>query len=100
LLGAEGAWSRLPHTEAGYSQKVFWWRQGYSAAAELTPQLTVTGKRLDAAAPPLVASSATNASADFGDAMLVGVDIPTLGCWEIIGHYQGHELSFVVWVAD
>jgi hypothetical protein len=31
--------------------------------------------------------------------MLVGVDIPTLGCWEITGQYNGTELSFVVWIA-
>jgi len=31
--------------------------------------------------------------------MLVGVDIPTIGCWEITGRYAGHTLSFVVWVA-
>ena len=74
---------------AGYTQKVFWWRQGYSAGIEPRPQLTVTGRRLDAAALPLVASSATNASADFGAVMLVGVDLPTLGCWEINGHYPG-----------
>jgi hypothetical protein len=30
--------------------------------------------------------------------MLVGVDIPTLGCWEIRGRYAEAELSFVVWV--
>jgi hypothetical protein len=99
MLGAGGTWSGLPHSDAPYTQKVFWWRQGYNAVVEQKPHLTVTGRRLDAAAAPLVASSATNASADFGDAMLVGVDLPTLGCWEITGHYNGHELSFVVWVA-
>jgi hypothetical protein len=99
MLGTDGTWSALPHDAAGYTQKVFWWRQGYNVVVEPTPSLTVTGRRLDAAAPPLVASGATNASADFGDAMLVGVDVPTLGCWKITGHYQGHDLSFVVWVA-
>jgi len=56
---------------------------------------------LDAPALPLRVSKATNAFAsDIQSAMLVGVDFPTLGCWEITGRYQGHELSFVVWVAD
>ena len=99
MLGADGIWSSLPHSDAGYTQKVFWWNQGYNVDAEPTPKLTVTGRRLDAAASPLVSSGATNASADFGEAMLVGVDIPTLGCWQITGHYRGNELSFVVWVA-
>jgi hypothetical protein len=99
MLMADGVWYALPLSTAGYTQKVFWWRQGYNMDAEPAPQLTVTGRRLDATAPPLVASQATNASADFGQAILVGIDVPTLGCWEITGHYHGHELSFIVWVA-
>jgi len=55
---------------------------------------------LDATAPPLIVSKATNAYAgDIGSAMLVGVDFPTLGCWKITGQYKNSELSFVVWVA-
>jgi hypothetical protein len=99
-VGHTGVWSGLPHNPEGYTQKVFWWRAGYSVAAEPQPHLTVTGRRLDAAAPPLIASRATNASApDIQSAMLVGVGFPTLGCWEITGQYAGTELSFVVWVA-
>jgi len=72
---------------------------GYDWSAEPEPALTVTGKRLDGEAPPLVASKATNAyAADIGSAMLVGVDIPTAGCWEITGQYGEQELSFVVQV--
>ena len=99
MLEANGTWNKLPQDGNGYSQKIFWWRQGYNASAEPTPKLTVTGNRLDAQAPPLIASSATNAITDLGDAMLVGVDFPTLGCWEITGQYNDQELSFVVWVA-
>lgn len=32
--------------------------------------------------------------------MMSGIFIPTLGCWEITGNYQGHELTFVVWVTS
>jgi hypothetical protein len=99
MLGADGTWASLPHSKAGYSQKVFWWAQSYDVNVEPIPKLTVTGKRLDAPAPPFLASSPTNASADFGEAMLVGGEIPTLGCWEITGQYNGYELSFVVWIA-
>ena len=42
----------------------------------------------------------TNAFADFGAAMLVGVTIPTTGCWELTGTYRGERLSYVVRVAD
>jgi hypothetical protein len=95
-----GIWEALPHNPEGYTQKVFWWRDGYVWTEEPGPALTVTGERLDAPAPPLHASEATNASAsDIGSAMLVGVDLPTLGCWKITGRYGDAELSFVVWVA-
>jgi len=96
-----GVWSGLPHNPEGYTQKVFWWRTGYSWTAEPEPDLTVTGRRLDASAPPLNVSRATNAfAADIQSAMLVGVDFPTLGCWEITGRYDDAALSFVVWVAS
>ncbi len=99
LLRRDGTWAQLPHSDAGYTQKVFWWRQGYNWQAEPLPTLTVAGRRLDGAAPPLVASRATNAyNSEIGSAMLVGVDIPTAGCWEITGHYQTRSLSFVVWL--
>jgi len=95
-----GTWEALPHNPEGYTQKVFWWRDGYVWTEEPEPALTVTGERLDASAPPLHASKATNASAsDIGSAMLVGVEMPTLGCWKITGKYGDAEVSFVVWVA-
>jgi len=96
MLGSDGSWSALPKGAEGYSQKVFWWSAGYSASEIPEPELTVTGKRLDGEGGPLIPSRATNASADFGEAMLVGVVLPEPGCWEITGKYQGHQLSFVV----
>jgi len=95
-----GIWEALPHNPGGYTQKVFWWRDGYVWNQEPEPELVVTGERLDAQAAPLQASKATNASAsDIGSAMLVGVDLPTLGCWKITGKSGDAELSFVVWAA-
>jgi len=100
MLPKDGIWHSLPHNPEGYTQKVFWWREGYIWNEEPEPALTVTGERLDASAPPLLVSRATNAYAgDIGSAMLVGVDFPTLGCWKITGQYAEAELSFVIWVA-
>jgi hypothetical protein len=94
-----GEWSDLPHNRDGYTQKIAWWREGYSWTAEPQPKLTVTGRRLDAAAPALNVSRATNAYAeDIGSVMLVGVDFPTPGCWQISGYYGDALLSFVVQV--
>ena len=85
----------LPNHDGAYTQKVFWWSEGY----DWRSPLTVTGRLTDGTAPPLRASTATNAfGADIGSAILVGVDIPAAGCWEITGHLKGVTLSFVVWV--
>jgi hypothetical protein len=32
-------------------------------------------------------------------AMVVGINFPTLGCWEITGRYGDDTLTFVVWLA-
>lgn len=98
MLSEDGIWSGLPRSDAGYGQKVFWWAEGYSVSREQRPELVVTGRRLDREAGPMTASQATNATADFGEAMLVGVAVPTEGCWEITGRYRDEELSFVVLV--
>lgn len=99
-LPKDGVWYALPHNPSGYTQKVFWWREGYVWTEEPEPELIVSGERLDAPAPALLSARGTNAYAsDIGSAMLVGVDIPTLGCWKITGKYADAELSFVVWVA-
>jgi len=61
--------------------------------------LGVTARRLDSYAEPVKASRATNAQneRDIHHAMLVGLIIPTSGCWELTGEYKGETLSYVVW---
>ena len=99
MLDDDGAWHSLPKNPEGYTQKVFWWRQGYVWTEAPQPALTASGRRRDGSAPPLRVSRATNAfHEDFKSAMLIGVDFPTRGCWEITDRYKGAELSFVVWV--
>lgn len=94
-LFSNGTWRSLPYHDGVYTQKVFWWSEGY----DWKSPLTVSGRRIDGSAPPLAASRATNAFADdIGSAILVGVDIPAAGCWDITAHLKGVALSFVVWV--
>jgi hypothetical protein len=100
MLPRDAIWYGLPYNAGGYTQKVFWWSDLFSWNDEPQPELVVFGERIDAKAPPLKVSRATNASAgDIGTAMLVGVEFPTRGCWKITGQYKKSELSFVVWVA-
>ena len=99
-LPVDGVWSGLPNNPGGYTQKIMWWSDLYSLKDEPEPELVMTGERLDAKAPLVKVSKATNAFAeDIGDAMLGGADFPTLGCWKITGQYKKTSLSFVVWLA-
>jgi hypothetical protein len=94
-----GIWSGLPLNPDGYTQKIFWWSRHFSLKEEPEPDLIVSGRRLDQEAPALIVSKATNASAsDIGSTMLVGVEFPSSGCWEITGRYKKSELTFVIWV--
>jgi hypothetical protein len=97
-LPANGTWGGLPRGDAGYRQKVFLWRPGYDGRAEQWPDARVSGRRLDGKAGPVVAGAATNAfRREFGGwAMLVEIEIPTAGCWEITAAYGDDTLTFTV----
>ena len=99
-LPTDGVWAGLPLNPDGYTQKIMWWSSLYDLPNEPEPALVVKGRRLDADAPSLRFYGATNAFAkDIGDAMLTGVEFPTLGCWEVTGQYKKTGLTFVVWLA-
>ena len=96
-LPVTGNWAGLPSKPGeGYGQKIFWRSNLYDLSSEPFPALAVTGKRLDAQAPPMDVGRPTNGAG----AMLVGVSFPTLGCWQITGTYKGNTLSFVIWVSN
>jgi hypothetical protein len=93
----DGTWPLDRGEDGWYTQKAFWWSEDF---AETVPDISVTGRRLDGPAAPIRADHPTNAGADFGLAMLVGIELPTPGCWELTATYRGHSLSYVVYVAD
>jgi hypothetical protein len=99
MPSADGLWHGLV-TPQGIGNKVFWWSREWDWRHDMKPELTVTARRLDADAPSVRVSPATNAhnAADIHHAMLVGLNIPMPGCWELTGEYKGHTLSYVVWV--
>ena len=100
-LPLEGeVWRGLPHNPDGYTQKTVWWSAAWRPDFEPEPAITVTGRQLDGPGTFEV-SPGTNASApDIGTAMMVGIDVPALGCWEVTGTYQGTSVSYVVFVAE
>jgi hypothetical protein len=96
--GTDGLWTWLEADgTARRSDKSFWWREGYDWQTETSPGLLVTGRRLDAAAPAVTSSAATNGfREDIGAFMLTGLELPTGGCWELTGRYGGERVRFVV----
>jgi hypothetical protein len=101
MLNREGeTWGRLmgaPHT---ISVKSFWWSTAWSPSGEPQPDIAVVGEQLDGPGTFQAGSPGTNASADFGSAMLVGFDVPNPGCWRITATYRGVSLSYVVQAVD
>lgn len=101
MLHPAGEQWELPRTGKSLGQKTFWWSRKFGASgSEEQPRITVTGKRLDGPGAFVAGNPGTNAVADFGKAMLVGIEIPTAGCWEIRAEYKGSELVYVVRVVE
>jgi hypothetical protein len=103
-FGTDRLWTALPVDGEwrGFRQKMGWWRYGYDWRAEPKPKLTVTvtGRRLDSPAPPLTVDQASSVSVTGTRPgyMMVGINFPTVGCWEISGHYEDDELTAVVYL--
>jgi cytochrome c1 len=105
-LPTDGTWWGLPYQthkdgSGHYVQKVVWWNKDYDWQSEPDPEFFLKARRLVGPAPTYKSSEATNMyHPDYGSAILTGVEVPTLGCWEFTGSYLGHEMSFVVWVEE
>ena len=71
------------------AQATGWWRAA-------TGTLEITGRRLDAPAPPARA----HVPDGYGDTgfQASGVDFPTEGCWEVTGTLLTTRLTFVTFV--
>jgi hypothetical protein len=95
MLPPDGIWLGMG-PEYHYRDKLFWWSFGFKPGVE--SKLKVTGRRLDGASPAASVSRTSDAYSPSlgGWAMLVAVEFPGPGCWEITGEYVGQRLSFVV----
>lgn len=86
-------------TGPAFRNKLVWWHDGYDWRTD--DPLTVTGKRLDAPAPPLRGHANNGWTNDSHHPFMVaGIFLPTLGCWQITGDYKGQKLTFVVLVKE
>jgi len=101
LIRADGNWIGMG-AEHNYRDKQWWWSADYDGRTEQNLGLVVTARRMDNESIVADISQATAGSRDDwrGPVMLVGVEFPTTGCWEIRGEYRGQVVTFVVKVKD
>jgi hypothetical protein len=111
-LSEDGVWSTTAQG-AAIAEKVFWWSSAFRLGTESS--LKVEIKNLMAA--PMTARISKPTNAYLGElerlneselyrvtgsfekdkwVMLVGIDFPDPGCWQITGEYLGQKLTFVV----
>lgn len=94
-------WWALPRDRHGLGEKTFWWSQHFVLQDEPRPAISVAGRRLDAPSETFeVPGPGTNGGrGDIGTFMLVGVQVPRAGCWELTATYREKSLAYVAWVA-
>jgi hypothetical protein len=82
--------------ERNYRDKLFLWSYGFKPGQE--SQLSVSGRKVADSRAVANISNATNAHAsDLGGwTMLVAVEFPEPGCWELTATYLGQTLKFIV----
>lgn len=96
-------WDGLPVAPDGtLTQKTFWWSERFAIGDPSLPDIAVTMQRVgsntivgDAQDRPT-----TGSNPKIGSFMLVGLNIPEPGCWEVTASYKGATLSYVVWVGE
>jgi hypothetical protein len=95
MLPQDGIWRGMG-PEHHYRDKLFWWSYGFKPGGE--SNFKVSARNLSDSSLAAEISAPTNAHAPSlgGWTMLVAVEFPTAGCWEITGDYLGQRLSFVV----
>ena len=88
-LGGGGGERATINEDGSIDAKFGWWRAG-------SGKIRISGKRLDAAAPPLRAHVPSGYGRGF---QATGLTFPTTGCWRITGRYAGASLTFTMLVS-
>jgi hypothetical protein len=91
-FNAPTGWQSTVAGGAPYDAKLVYWRAGFDAGIEHDPDLTVVARRLDVPAPLVWTEHASGIRisddpSPGGMAMMIGVSLPTAGCWEIAARY-------------
>jgi hypothetical protein len=104
-LPSDGKWKGMGPRH-NYGDKLWLWRRGYDVMAEIRPDLVLEGARLDGGDPAqrVYINHATSGYGEGWSAMLMGLEFPSAGCWEVTARYTHveitHDLTFVVEVVN
>jgi hypothetical protein len=102
-LPTSGKW-RGKGPGQSYGNKVWFWRRGFDARAEIPPALTIAGVKVDSGEEPqrMEARAAGGAMGGESDphTMVVGMNFPSAGCWALTATYVrlgiSEKLTFTV----
>jgi hypothetical protein len=101
MLPADGRWKGMGPGHR-FRDKFWLWRRDYDAKSEPRPALTLAGVKLDDGDRPerIQIEGATNAFGPGWNQMLVMLEFPSPGCWQVSAEYLlagiTHDLTFVV----
>jgi hypothetical protein len=98
LIPRSGSWTSSTSTTGGRFIRTLWYSDLWSVRDEPSPSISVSAGRLGGG-DSVTGSAAVNArSRELGTSMIVSLDLPSGGCWQITGTYRDKSLSYVVWV--
>jgi hypothetical protein len=101
LIPKDGRWKGMGPSRK-FGDKFWVWRRGYEAKSEIQPALTFTGVKLGGGVEPerMQIDKATSAFGPGWNSMLVGMQFPSAGCWQVTARYVyagiTHDLTFVL----
>ena len=99
LIPADGRWIGMG-ASYNYRDKFWWWQKGFSARVHPDSALNVSATKLDGSGVQFEAPKATSGYDPNWDAMLVLMEFPSPGCWQVTGVYKGSKLTVTLEVGD
>jgi hypothetical protein len=96
-LSADGRW-RGQKSSSGTRNKLFIHRKNPEWLMEHPHQLVVTALRLDGDQRMINFPRINNAIMGKEVAMLLMLELPEAGCWQVTANYKSDSLAFVTWV--
>jgi hypothetical protein len=98
LIPRSGSLASSTSTTGGRFVRTFWYSTAWSIADEPTPSISVSAGRLGGGDSVTGSAAVSARSRELGTSMIVSLDLPSGGCWQITGTYRDQSLSYVVWV--